>query len=126
MATTLAAAKISTILVPDAALFALMSRVNKVVLGVHSIQQNGGAFAISGSLLAAMAASAQTTPVIICAGQFKLTPTWNLHQQYSSVDMGDPENVLDVTDPHVPDEVEVINPYFDYIPPDLINVLVTN
>ncbi|KAF8320105.1 eukaryotic translation initiation factor 2B subunit 2 [Clavulina sp. PMI_390] len=126
MAAALAAAKISTVLVPDSALFAVMSRVNKVVLGAHSIQKNGGVFSVAGSALAAMAARAHSTPVLICGGQFKLTPTWNAHQQYSSRDIGNPEDVLPSTDPFVPEDVDIINPWYDWISPEFIDVLVTN
>src|SRR5258705_4623676 len=50
MAKSLSSASISTFLVPDSSIFALMSRVNKVILGAHAILANGGMFAISGSL----------------------------------------------------------------------------
>jgi translation initiation factor eIF-2B subunit beta len=33
---------ISCTLIPDSAIFAIMSRVNKVVVGVHSVMANGG------------------------------------------------------------------------------------
>lgn len=126
MAASLAAAKISTVVVPDSSLYAIMSRVNKVVLGAHSIQKNGGLFAIAGSSLAAMAAHAHSTPVLVCSGQFKLTPTWNLHQQYSARDVGDPEAVLSSTEEFVPENVDIINPWYDYVPPEFINVFITN
>lgn len=125
MATSLASANIPTVLVPDAALFALMSRVNKVVIGAHSVQATGGLFAISGSLLAAMAARAHSTPVIVCTAQFKLTPSWNAHYQYAAVDCGDPGSVL-ADGGKEGGEVEVINPWFDYIGPELVDVLITN
>lgn len=126
MAASLAAARISTVLVPDAAVYAIMSRVNKVVIGAHSIQKNGGLFAVAGSALAAMAAHAHSTPVLVCSGQFKLMPRWNMHQEYSAHDVGDPEAVLKCTDAFVPEDVDILNPWFDYVPPEFINVFVTN
>lgn len=104
-----------------------MSRVNKVIIGAHAVMANGGMFAIAGSLLAASAARAHSTPVIVCTGQFKLTPLWNLHYQYASVDVGDPERVLSsVEGGDVPEDVDVINPWFDYVKPELVDVLITN
>ncbi|KAF8809097.1 hypothetical protein BYT27DRAFT_6534169 [Phlegmacium glaucopus] len=71
-----------------------MPRVNKVILGAHLILANGGMFSKSGSLMAATAARAHSTPVVVCAGQFKLTPLWNLYHEYDALDFGNPSDVL--------------------------------
>ncbi|KAF9514451.1 hypothetical protein BS47DRAFT_1316788 [Hydnum rufescens UP504] len=128
MASSLSSAGISTVLVPDSCLYALMSRVNKVIIGAHAVMANGGMFAIAGSLVAASAARAHSTPVIVCTGQFKLTPLWNLHYQYASVDVGDPERVLSSVGDggDAPEGVDIINPWFDYVKPELVDVLITN
>ncbi|KAG8970796.1 GCD complex subunit gcd7 [Tulasnella sp. 419] len=126
MAQQLSSAGITTVLVPDSCIFALMSRVNKVILGAHAILANGGVFAVSGSLIAAQAARAHATPVVVAAGQFKLTPLWNLYHEYGAVDFGDPGEVLGVDGGDFLDKVDVINPYYDYVKPDLVDVLVTN
>ena len=42
---TLAKAGIKTSLVPDAAVFALMSRVDKVIIGAHGVMATGGIIA---------------------------------------------------------------------------------
>jgi translation initiation factor eIF-2B subunit beta len=47
---------ISTTLIPDAAVFALMSRVDKVIIGTHAIMANGGLVAHSGAYMIALAA----------------------------------------------------------------------
>lgn len=39
---SLAKENINTILIPDSAIFPSMSRVNKVIIGAHSIMANGG------------------------------------------------------------------------------------
>jgi len=128
MALSLSSAGISTVLVPDSCLYALMSRVNKVIIGAHAIMANGGMFAVAGSLLAASAAHAHSTPVVVCTGQFKLTPLWNLHYQYAAVDLGDPERVLNSAEAEgdVLEDVDVVNPWFDYVKPELVDVLITN
>ena len=86
MARSLADAGISTFLVPDSSIYAIMSRVNKVILGAHAILANGGMYAVTGSLMAATAAHAHSTPVVVCAGQFKLTPLWNLYHEFGALD----------------------------------------
>lgn len=126
MAQSLSSAGISTFLVPDSSMFAIMSRVNKVIIGAHAIFANGGMFATSGSLIAATAAQAHRTPVVVCAGQFKLTPLWNLYHEYSALDFGDPNSVLGFEEGDLVDKVEVVNPYYDYLCPELIDVFITN
>ncbi|KDQ60904.1 hypothetical protein JAAARDRAFT_67332 [Jaapia argillacea MUCL 33604] len=126
MARSLSSSNISTFLVPDSSIYALMSRVNKVILGAHAILANGGMFALTGSLLAASAAHAHSTPVVVCAGQFKLTPLWNLYHEYGALDFSDPSSVLGFEEGDLVDKVDVINPYFDYVRPELVDVYITN
>ena len=126
MAKALSAAGISTFLVPDSSIYAIMSRVTKVILGAHAILANGGMFAISGSLLAATAARVHSTPVVICAGQFKLTPLWNLYHEYGALDFADPSSVLGFEEGSLVDKVEVLNPYYDYVGPEMVDVFITN
>lgn len=126
MAKALSSAGISTFLVPDSSIYALMSRVTKVVLGAHAILATGGMFAITGSLLAATAARTHSTPVVVCAGQFKFTPLWNLYHEYDALDFADPSSVLGFEEGNLVDKVEVLNPYYDYVGPDLVDVFVTN
>lgn len=126
MAESLSSAGISTVLVPDSSIYALMSRINKVILGAHAILANGGMFAITGSLLAATAARAHSTPVVVCAGQFKLTPQWNLYHEYGALDFGDPSSVLGFEEGDLVDKVDVMNPFYDYVRPEMIDAYVTN
>ncbi|KAI0317580.1 eukaryotic translation initiation factor 2B beta subunit [Amylostereum chailletii] len=126
MARSLSALGISTFLVPDSSIYALMSRVNKVIIGAHAVLANGGMFAVTGSLLAATAARAHSTPVVVCAGQFKLTPLWNLYHEYGALDFADPNSVLGFDEGELVDKVDVVNPYYDYVRPELVDVYVTN
>jgi Translation initiation factor 2B subunit, eIF-2B alpha/beta/delta family len=126
MAKSLSSASISTFLVPDSSIYALMSRVNKVILGAHAIFANGGMFAVTGSLLAATAARAHRTPVVVCAGQFKLTPLWNTYHEYGALDFGDPSSVLGFEEGTLVDTVDVVNPYYDYVRPELVDAFITN
>ncbi|KAI0819080.1 eukaryotic translation initiation factor 2B beta subunit [Irpex lacteus] len=127
MARNLSSAGISTFLVPDSSIYAIMSRVNKVILGAHAILANGGMFAITGSLLAASAARVHSVPIVVCAGQFKLTPLWNLYHEFGALDFADPSNVLGFEEGQLVErEVEVLNPYYDYVSPELVDVFITN
>ena len=47
----MAEAGISTTLIADAAVFAIMARVNKVIVGAHCVIANGGLIAAAGSRL---------------------------------------------------------------------------
>ncbi len=126
MAKALAKLNIPTILVPDASIYALMPRITKVVMGAHSILANGGLFAISGALLTALAAKAHSTPVVVVSGQFKFAPAWNLYHDYASADFLGPGQVLSYDEEEYLDKVEVLNPFYDYIRPDLVNLFITN
>lgn len=117
---------IQVYLIPFSSLYALISRVNTLLLPAHSIFTNGALFAPSGALIAATAARAHRVPVVVCSGQFKLTPLSNLDRQYSSVDFGDPHEVLGFDEGDLVDKVDVVNPHYDYIKPELVDVFVTN
>ncbi|KAF8920673.1 hypothetical protein CPB85DRAFT_1272433 [Mucidula mucida] len=126
LAASLSSAGISTFLVPDSSIYALMSRVNKVIIGAHAILANGGMFATSGSMITVTAARAHSTPVVVCAGQFKVTPLWNLYHEYGALDFSDPSKVLGFEEGDLVDKVDVVNPYYDYVPPELVDAYITN
>lgn len=42
LAVSLSKAEIPTTVINDAAIFAMMSRVNKVIIGTHTVMANGG------------------------------------------------------------------------------------
>ncbi|OCF34355.1 translation initiation factor eIF-2B subunit beta [Kwoniella heveanensis CBS 569] len=129
LATSLSSSGIPTILIPDSSIHALLPRVTKVILGAHSVLANGGLFALSGSLACALAAKSHSKPVVITTGQFKFAPAWNLYHEYGAVDFQSPGNVLGTNGNGGgggKEGVEVVDPYFDYIRPDLVNLFVTN
>lgn len=125
MAKSLSSMGVSTFLIPDSSIYGIMSRVNKVIIGAHAIMANGGMFAITGSSLAATAARAHNIPVVVCAGQFKLTPLWNLYHDFGALDFANPNSVLGFED-DLFGKVNVLNPLHDYVPPELIDMYVTN
>jgi translation initiation factor eIF-2B subunit beta len=115
MTQSLSSVGTSTFLVPDSSIWAIISRISKVILGAHTILANGRMFAITGSLLAAMAAQAHSTPVVVCTGQFKLTPLWNLYHDYGALDFVDPSSVLGFEEGCLVDKVDVISLSYHYI-----------
>jgi translation initiation factor eIF-2B subunit beta len=125
LAQSLAKSGIETVLVPDSSIYALMPRVNKVIVGAHAVLANGGMFADVGSLMAATAARAHSTPIIVCTGQFKFTPIWNL-PQYGALDFASPNAVLPFDEGELVGQVDILNPMWDYVGPELIDVYITN
>ncbi|KAJ3325510.1 GCD complex subunit gcd7, partial [Blyttiomyces sp. JEL0837] len=73
MALALSQAGIDTTLITDSAIFAVMSRVNKVILGTHAVFANGGLVAINGSQVMASAANHHGTPVVVLSELYKLS-----------------------------------------------------
>ena len=129
MASSLSSAHIPVLLVPDASIHALMPRITKLFLGAHSVLANGGLFALAGSLVAALAARAHSIPVVVTTGQFKFAPAWNLYNEYGAVDFQSPGGVVGYDGNGGGggvEGVEVVNPYYDYIRPELVNLFVTN
>lgn len=122
---TLASAGVETLLIADAAIFALMARVNKVIIGCHAVTANGGLIAPSGSQLIASAASHHSTPVCVVTGTYKLTPIYPENHDTYNV-LGNPDAVLCFSDGELMHKVDVVNPHFDYVPPPYVSLFITN
>ena len=76
LAVSLAEAKIPTTVITDSAVFAMMSRVNKVIIGTHAIVADGGLNAVTGSHTVALTAKHYSVPLVVCAPMYKLTPIY--------------------------------------------------
>lgn len=74
LAASLADCGIQTTLIPDSAIFAMMARVNKVIIGTHSVMANGGLKGVCGAHTMALAAKHYAVPLIVCAPMYKLCP----------------------------------------------------
>ena len=121
----LTAAGIIVILIPDAAVFALMSRVNKVILGTHVVLANGGLVAAAGAKTIARAAKMHRTPVVVVTGVYKLSPIYPFDFD-SLIEYGDASKVFGYEDGDLVDKVDVENPLFDYVPAELVDLYITN
>ena len=122
---SLTAAGITVILIPDSAVYALMSRVNKVILDTHIVLANGGVVVAAGAKGIATAASIHRTPVIVLGAVYKLSPVYPFDID-SFLENGDPGGVISYGDGDLVDRVELENPLFDYIPPNLVDLYITN
>lgn len=130
MAHQLADAGIDVIVINDSAAFAIMARVNKVLLPAHAVLANGGLITCSaGCNMVALAASKMAVPVVIVTGIFKLCPMFPHEGQDTLQDVVNPCSLLSsfvqCSDPLMKD-VEFVNPVHDYIAPELVSLYVTN
>jgi translation initiation factor eIF-2B subunit beta len=121
----LSAAGITVILMTDASIFAIMSRVNKVILATHAVIANGGLIAAAGARIIAKAAKVHRTPVIVVSGIYKLSPEYPFEFE-SLIEYGDPGNIIRYGEGGLVEDMEVDNPVFDYVPPDLVDLYITN
>lgn len=121
----LTAAGVTVILITDASIFAIMSRVNKVILATHAVIANGGLVAAAGARIIAKAAKVHKTPVIVVSGVYKLSPDYPFEFE-SLIEYGDPGGVVAYHSGDLVDSLEVDNPLYDYVSPDLVDLYITN
>ena len=122
---SLTAAGITVVLIPDSAVFAVMSRVNKVILDTHVVLTNGDLVAAAGTKAIAKAAKLHCTPVVVLSGVYKLSPVYPFDPDLL-MENGDPSKVVSYKDGDFVDKVEIENPLFDYVPVDLVSLYITN
>lgn len=127
MAVSLAKAKINTTLIPDSSIFALMSRVNKVIIGTHSVLANGGLRAACGSYTVALAAKHFSVPVIVLVPiMYKLSPVYLCSYEQDAF------NLVGCTEGVIPFNSSAArfskgySPIFDYVPPELVTLFISN
>lgn len=128
MAINLSKAKIKTTLISDVAIFAMMSRVNKVIIGTHTVMANGGLRALSGSHTVAQAAKHYSVPVMVLLPLYKLSPLYLCsHEQDGFNQHVSPlQGVINSTNAPLLERIHVYNPVFDYVPPELVTLFISN
>lgn len=120
----LAEHNIETMVIPDSAVFALMSRVGKVIIGTKAVFVNGGSISsTSGVSSVCECAREFKTPVFAVAGLFKLSPLYPFDVE-KFVEFGGSQKVLPRMDPN--NRLDTINPITDYVPPENIDIYITN
>lgn len=98
MAAELAGAGIRTTAIADAAIYAMMARVNKVVISAHAILADGGVMAPVGTAVVAAAAKRYNVPFVVLAGMYKLSPVFPHEPGVTFNDFKEPSDVLPYTD----------------------------
>ncbi|KAM3919936.1 translation initiation factor eIF2B subunit beta [Leptodactylus fuscus] len=125
MAVSLSKAGIETTVITDAAIFAVMSRVNKVIIGTKTILANGSLRAVSGTHTLALAAKHHSTPLIVCAPMFKLSPQFP-NEEDSFHKFVSPQEVLPFSEGEILSKVSAHCPIFDHVPAELITLFISN
>lgn len=126
MAKCLVKAGINTTIIRDSSVFAVMPLVDKVLLCTHAVMANGGLIAPSGSQMVALAAREHSVPVVCITSLLKLCPLYP-HDLFSFNELSSPAAVLDY-EGSLPllDKAQVLNPEYDYVAPELLDLYVTN
>lgn len=126
LAQSLATAKIQTTVITDSAIFAIMSRVNKVIIGTNAILANGGLKAIAGANTVALAAKHYSVPIYVCASLFKLTPSYFRQEDPYFNKFVSPELTAKPMDGDILSKVDIVAPVFEYVPPELVTLFISN
>ncbi|KAM9908333.1 hypothetical protein OXX79_000423 [Metschnikowia pulcherrima] len=123
---TLAENKIQTVLIPDSTVFAVMPRVGKVILGANTVFANGGCMSNSGVANVVECAKEHKTPVFGVAGLYKLSPLYPFNRE-DLIEVGNSGKVLSYANSTLMENVDVVtNPLGDYVPPEHIDIYITN
>lgn len=133
LAKELGEANLQTTLITDSAVFALISRVNMVIVGAHAVMANGGVMVPVGLHMVALAAHRHAVPFVVLAGLHKLCPQYPHNPYILMNDMKSPSDIIDFGD--ISDcldggmggpSLRTVNPTFDYVPPELVSLLITD
>lgn len=122
---TLTRLGIKVIVVPDSAIFGIMSRVNKVVLSTESVLVNGGLIADAGTGLVANAARVHKIPTVVLCAVYKLSPSYPFEPE-ALIEYGDPGAVLGPDGLDLVGKMDILNPLTEYVPPELVDLYITN
>lgn len=118
-------ANIESVIIPDSAIFAVMSRVGKVLIGARSVFVNGGCVTQAGVATVCECAKEHRTPVFTVAGLYKFSPCYPFDRN-SLIEVGNSGKVLPYDDSDLVGKCEVTNPLYDYVIPEHIDIYITN
>lgn len=120
----LAQHNIETLVVPDSAVFALMSRVGKVIIGTKAVFVNGGTISSNSGVSSVCECAREfRTPVFAVAGLYKLSPLYPFDVE-KFVEFGGSQRILPRMDPRK--RLDTVNQITDYVPPENIDIYITN
>jgi translation initiation factor eIF-2B subunit beta len=124
---TLTSAGITVVVIPDSAIFAVMSRASKVILDAHAVLENGSILAASGSNIVVKAARFHRVPIMILAATYKLSPAYP-YDPFNLIEYGEAGKVVPVQDGELRKGCDfgIRNPLHDFIEAKDIDLFVTN
>ncbi|KAL8695301.1 MAG: hypothetical protein Q9218_000200 [Villophora microphyllina] len=125
MQRSLTAVGITVLMVPHSAVYALMSRVSKVLLDSHLVLADGGLLAAAGGKVVVRTANMHRTPVIVLSGVYKLSPIL-VSDPDSLIEYGNPGGVISSDQSNVMEKIATENPLHDYIPANSVDLYITN
>ena len=124
MAIKLSQKNIPVTVVTDSAVFAIMARVNKIVIGTRSLLANGGLTAKSGTYNLALAAKNYNVPLLVCAPTYKFSPTYlPSFDPVMCNSFPSPENIL-TYESIFQSSLDIVVPMHDYVPPELVTLII--
>ncbi|GLV44124.1 eukaryotic translation initiation factor 2B subunit beta [Carabus blaptoides fortunei] len=127
MSVNLGKSNIQTTVISDSAVFAMMARVNKVIIGTHTVMANGGLRAACGSHAIALAAKHYSVPVMVLAPMYKLNPVHLCSYEQDAFNIcASPAAVLPFSAGPITAKVHIYNPVFDYVPPELVTLFISH
>ncbi|KAJ1391179.1 NagB/RpiA transferase-like [Sesbania bispinosa] len=133
LAKELAARGLQTTVITDSAVFAMISRVNMVIVGAHAVMANGGVIAPVGLNMVALAAQRHAVPFVVLAGSHKLCPLYPHNPEVLLNELRSPSELLDfgefsdcMDSASGAGTLHVVNPTFDYVPPKLVSLFITD
>jgi translation initiation factor eIF-2B subunit beta len=123
----LAAKGIKTTVISDSAVFAIMPKVNKVIIGTRAIMANGGLISYNGVYNVCLCAQTYSIPVIVVGGTFKLTPMYPFgNETFNEFISPDKIYGSDVEYKGDLGNIKFNTPAYDYVPPECITIYITN
>ena len=127
LAKKLAENDIETTVITDAAIFAIMARVNKVIIGADTVMADGGLKVVNGGGALALAAKHHSVPLIVCGALFKLSPQYVCSYDQDNINKFlSPHDVMEFSEGEILSKISITNPVFDYITPDLVNLFISD
>lgn len=121
----LADANIETVIIPDTTVFAVMSRVGKVIVGTRCVFANGGFVTASGVSAVIECAKEHRTPVFAVSGLYKLSPSYPFNIE-SLIEVGNSGKVIKFQENKLLECTDTANELYDYVPPENIDIFITN
>jgi translation initiation factor eIF-2B subunit beta len=93
-----------------------------LVIRPNQVTANGGLIAPSGCRIIASAANHYSTPVVVLAGLYKLSPIYPIDEDSLNL-FTTPEHVYPFKEGL---DARISNPFYDYVDPSMVSLFITN